>query len=75
MSVIAGCIDYFGALKLKDIVYIWLYNLLGLIVIDIFKVGVLKMFNENTEVLDEPEPVQDASHAQSRQVKSELIMS
>jgi H+-transporting ATPase len=59
-SVLMGCIlasivscnmMYFGGLYAIDIVLIWVYNILCLILIDRVKVGLLLFLNENPETL------------------------
>ncbi len=58
-SMMAGLSQTFGGLQIADIVLIWAYDILGLIILDTLKVALLKYFNENTEVL--PEPVETGS--------------
>ena len=52
-SLLAGLFDMFGGLSIKAILLIWAYDIMGLIVIDICKVGFLRGFNESQEVLDD----------------------
>eukprot|EP00349_Pseudokeronopsis_sp_Brazil_P003000 CAMPEP_0202970224 /NCGR_PEP_ID=MMETSP1396-20130829/16212_1 /ASSEMBLY_ACC=CAM_ASM_000872 /TAXON_ID= /ORGANISM="Pseudokeronopsis sp., Strain Brazil" /LENGTH=458 /DNA_ID=CAMNT_0049698599 /DNA_START=114 /DNA_END=1490 /DNA_ORIENTATION=+ len=55
VSLMAGLSSYFGSLEAVDIVIIWVYDLLGLVVMDFLKVAFLAYFNENTEVLPDSE--------------------
>jgi hypothetical protein len=50
-SLMAGLSQTFGGLAFVDIVLIWSYNLIGLIILDTLKVALFKFFEENTEVL------------------------
>lgn len=50
-TILAGAFDYFGSLHITDMLLIWAYDIVALIVIDIIKVQYLLMFNENTKVL------------------------
>ncbi len=55
VSLMAGLSQTFGGLQASDIVIIWFYDILGLIILDFLKVAILGYFNESTEVLpDEP---------------------
>ena len=56
-SVLAAISSYFGSLPIRDIILIWIYDILVLIVIDIAKVAMFQVFNESLEVL--PDLVQD----------------
>ena len=44
-------IPYFGHLAPRDVLYIWLYNIMVLFVVDAFKVAMFRNFDENLEVL------------------------
>jgi hypothetical protein len=52
-TVLAGVFQYFGKLPLTDMLLIWAYDIICLIVIDICKVMYMRLFGENTEVLAE----------------------
>lgn len=51
VSLMAGCSDTFGGLQASDIVIIWVYDLVGLVILDCLKVCLLSYFNESTETL------------------------
>ena len=52
-SVLAGVFSMFGGLRLMDIILIWVYDIVGLILLDLAKVAFLGAFNESLEVIDE----------------------
>lgn len=65
-SVLSGCIlvcilaanlDYFGKIAGRDIVLIWLYNIICLFIVDRVKVSLFLFLDENLETLADPEPV------------------
>ena len=67
-SVIMGCIiccllalfyDYFGGLPFGDVCLIWVYDILGLFIVDAAKVQMLIYLKENTEVLPDYTPPAD----------------
>jgi hypothetical protein len=58
-SLMAGCSSDFGSLSITDIVLVWVYDLIGLIVLDVVKVAMFNFFEENTNVL--PEVVETGS--------------
>jgi H+-transporting ATPase len=66
-TALAGVFKYFGKLPIQDMVLIWIYDILCLIVIDICKVLYMRAFNENMEVLQDVDinalTAGDASHA------------
>jgi H+-transporting ATPase len=55
VSLLAGLSQYFGGLQIQDIVIIWAYDLLCLILMDLLKVGFLAYFDEVSEVLPDQE--------------------
>lgn len=62
-TVLAGVFKYFGKLPITDMILIWVYDVICLLVIDICKVIYLRAFNENTETLpdvdmDAPDPAE-----------------
>jgi hypothetical protein len=73
-SIFAADIPYFGSLPIVDIVYIWIYDVFTLVVIDIVKVQYLKMMNESLETLpdtDTREPaIEEAEVAESADVET-----
>lgn len=60
-SVLAGVFDMFGGLKLRDILIIWAYDIVGLVILDICKVQFLSAFNESLEVLDDDAGISSAA--------------
>ena len=52
-TALAGVFKYFGKLPIQDMALIWAFDIACLIVIDLCKVGYLKLFNENMAVLPE----------------------
>ncbi|CAE7716520.1 PMA1, partial [Symbiodinium microadriaticum] len=48
-TVLAGVFKYFGKLPIQDMLLIWAYDIICLIIIDLCKVGYMRMFNENME--------------------------
>ena len=53
VSFMAGGSSYFGAVPVGDILIVWLYDVLGLLLCDVLKVALFNFFEENTEVLPE----------------------
>jgi H+-transporting ATPase len=58
-SLMAGLSQTFGGLHIVDIVLIWCYDIIGLVVLDSLKVALFRFFEENTEVL--PDQVETGS--------------
>lgn len=58
-SLMAGLSQDFGGLKFVDIVLIWTWDIMGLVILDTLKVALFKFFEENTDVL--PELVESGS--------------
>lgn len=56
-SIVVGLVPYFGGIYGEDIILIWVYNILVLIIIDCIKVRLLEFLNENQEVLPDVEYV------------------
>lgn len=54
-SVLVGAVEYFGKLFITDILIIWAYCLICLVVIDFAKVMYLEFMNEFSAVLDDSE--------------------
>jgi H+-transporting ATPase len=50
-SVLAGQAERFGRLPIVDICLIWCYDLVVLVVVDVFKVLIFKYFGEGAEIL------------------------
>ena len=83
-TALAGVFKYFGKLPVQDMIIIWAYDILCLIVIDLCKVGYMHMFNENMEVLPDKDihalTQEEASRAtgltmdRSRQSKSGQVV-
>jgi H+-transporting ATPase len=61
-TLLAGIFDYFGGLPVGDMVLIWIYNIITLVVIDVCKVQYLVMMDEKLDVLPEAE-VEKLEHA------------
>lgn len=59
-TVLAGVFKYFGRLPITDMILIWVYDIICLLVIDICKVVYLRAFNESMETL--PDVDYDAPH-------------
>jgi hypothetical protein len=66
VSVLTGCFvvsamaagsTTFGKLHVVDIVLVWIYDVLGLIFLDVLKVMLFNFFEENTDVLPDESPV------------------
>ena len=55
VSLLAGCTAYFGLIQGTDIVIIWIYNIICLVIIDFIKVYMYHLLGENSEVLPEQE--------------------
>ena len=82
-SVITGCIvaslmanlsSQFGNISGRDVVAIWIYNIICLAVIDYIKVKLFEFFNENMEVLPDyvPPKEEHSSAAASTSVNTDL---
>ena len=65
-SVLSGCIlvcilssnlHYFGKIAGRDIVLIWIYNIMCLFVVDYVKVQLFLFMDENLETLSDPAPL------------------
>jgi H+-transporting ATPase len=65
-SMMAGLSQTFGGLYIVDIVLIWIYDLLGVIVLDTLKVGLFRFFEENTEVLSDAETFSHGHHHEEK---------
>ena len=59
-TLLAGVFKYFGKLPVTDMVLIWAYDIICLLVIDICKVIYLRAFNESMDTL--PDVDYDAPH-------------
>lgn len=66
VSVLLGCIlasilavntMYFGGLYAEDVILIWIYNVVGLFIIDAIKVKLLQFLGQNSEILPDEEYV------------------
>ena len=69
ISILAGLSLKFGGLLFIDIVYIWIYNIISLILVDLMKVAYLACFQENLEIIVEETVLfqgDDRSRAPSR---------
>ena len=67
-TVLAGVFHYFGELNVIDMIWIWVYDIVCLIIIDVLKVGYLRFMGVNTDVLpdeDTPEPPQPVGRPSS----------
>jgi len=53
VSVLAGNTSKFGNLPIQDILLVWCYDCVCLVLLDLIKVGMYGYFNESTEVLPE----------------------
>jgi hypothetical protein len=61
-TILAGAFKYFGELPVMDMVWIWVYDLLCLAVIDVLKVCYLRFMGANMDVLpdeDTPSPLSE----------------
>jgi hypothetical protein len=59
-TVLAGAFHYFGELPVIDMIWIWVYDLICLAIIDVLKVCYLRFMGVNTDVLPDeetPEPL------------------
>jgi len=63
-SVVLGCLvvsamaagaSEFGEIHIVDIVLVWIYDVLGLLFLDLLKIGLFAFFEENTNVLPDLE--------------------
>ena len=72
-SVLSGCIlvcilssnlHYFGKIAGRDIVLIWIYNIMCLFVVDYVKVQLFLFMDENLETLSDPAPIEDEPEAE-----------
>merc|ERR1711990_496471 len=55
VSIIAANVPLFGKLSGRDVVIIWLYDLLVLFIVDFFKVSMYEFLGENAAVLPDEE--------------------
>lgn len=62
-SIMAGCFAYFGNVSMHDIVAIWIYDILTLIVLDVCKVAFLNFIGDEQSVISEEEIAQSRSTA------------
>ena len=88
VSVVTGCIiaslmallsTSFGSIAFTDILIIWLYDILGLVFMDLLKMYVLGIFGDNTDTLPDEEPHkkrshEEESHDETKQRKTEVEM-
>lgn len=65
VSLLAGNTQKFGNLPVEDILLIWCYDCVALVVVDFLKVSMYGYFNESTEVL--PEFVYVKSHHENKE--------
>ena len=68
-SVLAGLFSLFGGLQLSDILMIWAYDVVGLVILDVAKVAFLRAFNESLEVIDESTLVKPSGHPVDRPIR------
>lgn len=71
-SVISGCIiaslmanlsPRFGSISARDVIVIWIYNIVCLFIVDYIKVKLFEFYNENMEVLADFSPSPEDPHA------------
>jgi H+-transporting ATPase len=60
VSILAATSSTFGKLSVKDIVLVWVYNFIFMIIVDCLKVYYYHVFNESSEVLDDKEEDEQA---------------
>jgi H+-transporting ATPase len=70
-SVITGCLvvsfmaaltEAFGSIKVGDIALIWIYDIITLVLMDVAKMYLYNMFEENSEVLPDMDPTPTDEH-------------
>merc|ERR1711907_360724 len=54
-SILAGCFKYFGGLTINDIVAIWVYDIVCLLIIDVLKVTFLNFMGIDNDVISDEE--------------------
>jgi hypothetical protein len=78
-SVLIGCLvvsamaagaQQFGELHIVDIVLVWVYDIVGLIFLDILKVAMFNFFEENTSVLPDLPEGERVKHVHGHDVEA-----
>jgi H+-transporting ATPase len=81
-SVMLGCVacsfiaiffDRFGKLPISDVLVIWAYDIICLILIDMFKVQIFNFFDENMDVIDDIDFVQAPEHGHGDDIEATNI--